>query len=379
MSVDEDYFIPVRGGDTGTKIESLAGGQNTSAIEDVEYIQKKLFAALKIPKAYLGYDEDIGAKATLAQEDIRFSRTITRIQKTVLAELNKLAMIHLYAHGFADEDLLDFELQLSNPSAIAQQQKLELINTKFSIAGSAPEGVVSRSWILKNVMGFTRDEIDEISRQKMAEKIQDLELEAAQAPEADGGDGGGDAGGDDAGGGDDEGGGLFDIDYVSGGLLDGNPITASEMYREADEDSEDEDLDEIDLDGLEDLSIKKSNKSRNVFGGELKKNKTQRQKHHIPDFASMVGVGRNTRTQDSMNRPYDEDFVLGRPFKEAKLSDFLIPEPTEYLSIEKPRMSHDFKATLEKFGSKSGFSRVLNEGESDIDSNFKLDLDDEEE
>ena len=68
-SVDEDYFIPVRGGESGTRIETLAGGTNTTAIEDVEYIQKKLFSALKIPKAYLGYDEDIGAKATLAQED----------------------------------------------------------------------------------------------------------------------------------------------------------------------------------------------------------------------------------------------------------------------------------------------------------------------
>ncbi len=100
LSVDEDYFIPVRGGDSGTKIDTLAGGQNTTAIEDVEYIQKKLFSALKVPKAYLGYDEMLSSKATLAQEDIRFSRTITRIQKTVVAELNKLAMVHLYAHGF---------------------------------------------------------------------------------------------------------------------------------------------------------------------------------------------------------------------------------------------------------------------------------------
>ena len=83
LSVDEDYFLPVRGGDSGTKIDTLAGGQNTAAIEDVEYIQKKLFAALKIPRAYLGYDEDVGAKATLAQEDIRFSRTIQRIQKRI--------------------------------------------------------------------------------------------------------------------------------------------------------------------------------------------------------------------------------------------------------------------------------------------------------
>ena len=151
MAVDEDYFIPVRGGDSGTRIDSLAGGQNTSAIEDVEYIQKKLFAALKIPKAYLGYDEDIGSKATLAQEDIRFSRSISRIQKTIIAELNKLAMIHLYAHGFDGEDLLDFSLALSNPSSLAQQQKLSLIEQKFSIAGSAPEGMVSKTWIYQNI------------------------------------------------------------------------------------------------------------------------------------------------------------------------------------------------------------------------------------
>ena len=84
LSVDEDYFLPVRGGDTGTRIDTLAGGSNTTAIEDVEYIQKKLFAALKIPKAYLGYDEGLGAKATLSQEDIRFSRSINKIQRVLL-------------------------------------------------------------------------------------------------------------------------------------------------------------------------------------------------------------------------------------------------------------------------------------------------------
>ena len=86
LSVDEDYYLPVRGTESGTRIDTLAGGANATAIEDVEYIQKKLFAALKIPKAYLGYDEGLGAKATLSQEDIRFSRTIARIQRTVVAE-----------------------------------------------------------------------------------------------------------------------------------------------------------------------------------------------------------------------------------------------------------------------------------------------------
>ena len=139
----------------------MTGGNNTAAVEDVQYIQKKLFAALKIPKAYLGYDEGLGAKATLSQEDIRFSRSINRIQRTIISELNKIAIIHLHAHGFDGPDLLDFELKLTNPSTIAQQQKLELYNTKFTIAQSAVgvEGLVDKRWIRKNIFMMSDDEI----------------------------------------------------------------------------------------------------------------------------------------------------------------------------------------------------------------------------
>ncbi len=370
MSVDEDYFIPVRGGDSGTRIDTLAGGQNTSAIEDVEYIQKKLFASLKIPKAYLGYDEDIGSKATLAQEDIRFSRTITRIQKTILSELNKMAMIHLYAHGFTDEDLLEFDLQLSNPSSIAQQQKLELINSKFSIAAAAPEGLVSKTWILKNVMGFTRDEINQLSEDMMTEKITALELEAAKAPAGEGEAGGGEEAEDEAGGG------LFSGDRISGQILDGNKANNGlQYYQEADE--TDEELDEIDIDNISFTGIPKSKSPKNVFGQKLKKNPTQRQKHHIPDFASMTSVGKNTRTQDSSNRPYDEDFILGKSFSEAKLTDFLLPERDEYLSIESPRLDMRMKKLLDQFGSKFGFNNnMLTEG--NIEEEFELDFEEED-
>ena len=238
LSVDEDYFLPVRGGDTGTRIDSLAGGSNTNDIEDVQYIQKKLFAALKIPKAYLGYDEDIGSKSTLAQEDIRFSRTIQRIQKTLISELNKLAMIHLYCHGYTGEDLLDFNLYLSNPSSIAQQQKLELIRTKFEISAQAPEGIVDREWIRKHVLDLTDDDIERIVEGRNKDKIEDMRVENVQLPEnrnsqdefaADGGgmEGGGDQGtpagglfGDMGGGGSDaEGGGLFAGHDIEGNVI----------------------------------------------------------------------------------------------------------------------------------------------------------------
>jgi hypothetical protein len=182
LSVDEDYFLPVRGQQDGTAIDTLAGGQNTTAIEDVEYIQKKLFAALKVPKAYLGYDEALSSKATLAQEDIRFSRTINKVQRVMISELNKIAAVHLYSCGFDGEDLIDFTLKLSNPSTIAQQQKLELFRTKFEIAGNSPEGMLSRDYLRKRVLGLTNEEIDMIEKQKEEDKLRDLEVEAITLP-----------------------------------------------------------------------------------------------------------------------------------------------------------------------------------------------------
>jgi hypothetical protein len=186
LSVDEDYYLPVRGGETGTKIDTLPGGQNATAVEDVEYIQKKLFSALKIPKAYLGYDEGLGAKATLSQEDIRFSRSIHRIQRTVISELNKIGIIHLFSNGFEGEDLLDFDIKLSNPSTIAQQQKLELFRTRFEIAGTVPEGMVDKEWIRKNILGLTDMESEKIIEGVYEDKIFDLKIESATLKPEDG-------------------------------------------------------------------------------------------------------------------------------------------------------------------------------------------------
>ena len=188
LSVDEDYFIPVRGSESGTDITTLAGGTVAGETNDVEYIQKKLFAALKIPKAYLGYDEGLGAKATLSQEDIRFSRTIAKVQRTILAELNKIAIIHLYCNGFSDNDLLDFKLKLSNPSTIAQQQKLELFRSRFEAAGTALQtpGLVDKTWVQKNIIRLTEDEIETIRKGQKKDKILELEIESSQITSAEG-------------------------------------------------------------------------------------------------------------------------------------------------------------------------------------------------
>ena len=287
LSVDEDYFLPVRGGESGTRIDTLAGGSNTTAIEDVEYIQKKLFAALKIPKAYLGYDEDIGAKATLAQEDIRFSRTIQRIQKTIIAELNKVAMIHLYTHGYTEENLLDFELRLSNPSSIAQQQKLELTRTKFEIASQAPEGIVDREWIRKHILDLNDDEIKRIESGKEKDKLRDMELEQVRLPtdnqflfgdeQSEDGDDMGMGGGESVGGDDmvsgldsDEGGGLeglFAGEMKSGKLMSEDELAEYDSLLEEDDEVSEEAKNEIGKGANVSNKASKKGKKRGKYSG----------------------------------------------------------------------------------------------------------------
>lgn len=184
LSMLEDFYIPVRGAQTGTKIETLAGATNATATEDVEYLQKKLFSAIQVPKAYLNYVENMGAKASLSQLDIRFSRTISVLQRIVIAELNKLAMIHLYAKGFDGEDLINFELKLSNPSTVALQQKLEVMSTKIDIAAKAKEsGLVDQEWVQKKILELTQEEVARIEIGKRKDKIRDVELEAVAVAE----------------------------------------------------------------------------------------------------------------------------------------------------------------------------------------------------
>ena len=170
QNLTEDFYLPVRGGDSGTGIESLSGLEY-NAIEDIEYLRNRLMAGLKIPKAFLGYEEQVGSKATLASEDVRFARTIEKIQKIVSAELFNIALIHLYAQGFRGNDLVDFELSLTSPSIIYEQEKIELWNSKISLARDAIEiHMLSEDWVYEQIFNMTQDEINE-QREKIVEDI----------------------------------------------------------------------------------------------------------------------------------------------------------------------------------------------------------------
>ena len=158
QNLTEDFFLPVRGGDSGTEIDTL-GGLTYTAIEDIDYLKNKLFAALKIPKAYLGYDENVNGKATLAAEDVRFARTIERIQRTLVSELTKLAVVHLAAQGIEGTEMVDFELNLVNPSTIYEQEKVNLWSEKVRLVSDITQlNMISKEWAYENIFNMSKDE-----------------------------------------------------------------------------------------------------------------------------------------------------------------------------------------------------------------------------
>jgi hypothetical protein len=172
----EDYYLPVRGGQSSTSIDTLPG-MTFTGIEDIEYVKNKMMAALKIPKPFLGYSEAVEGKTTLASMDIRFARTIERLQKIVCSELTKIAIVHLYAQGFEGEDLIGFELELTAPSIIYDQQKVALMTEKMTLATSMKDSkLLSDKYVYEFIFNMSEDEW----LQQRTDIVEDLKLRFRQ-------------------------------------------------------------------------------------------------------------------------------------------------------------------------------------------------------
>ena len=183
MAVDQDYFIPVRDPAAPDPITTLPGATNLSEIADIEYIQKKLLTALRVPKAFLGFEEVVGDGKNLSLQDIRFARTINRIQKSMLQELNKIAIVHLFLLGFEDE-LSNFTLGLSNPSTQADLLKIDVWKEKVllykDLVADPGNGIqaTSSTWAKKHIFGWSDEEIRLDLQQQRIERAVGEELKA---------------------------------------------------------------------------------------------------------------------------------------------------------------------------------------------------------
>jgi hypothetical protein len=170
MTVNEDFYIPVRGGNTSTKIDTLPGLEY-NAIDDVVYLRDKMLSAMKVPKAFLGYEADVEGKSTLAQQDIRFARTIERIQRIIVSELTKIALVHLYAQGYTDENLTNFELELTTPSIVYDQERVALMKEKVDLAKNIMDASLFPSdYIYDYLFHMSEDKYDELRDQVVEDK-----------------------------------------------------------------------------------------------------------------------------------------------------------------------------------------------------------------
>ena len=233
MAQDQDYFIPVRDQSAPSPIETLPGATNLSEIADIEFLQKKLFTALRVPKPFLGFEEANGEGKNLALQDIRFTRTINRIQQAMIQELNKIAIIHLHVLGLEDE-LDNFTITLNNPSTQADMLRTEQLSQKIQVYRDTVSdsgngfGAMSMTRAKREILGMSEEEIRLDLEQQRLEKAAAAEMEQTAnvikktgvfdrvdslygefggSESTEGGETGGDTGGDDFGGGGSFGGG----------------------------------------------------------------------------------------------------------------------------------------------------------------------------
>ncbi len=167
MNMMDDYYMPVRGKNDATEVSTL-NSLSWNGIEDIEYLRKKMMSALRVPNAFLGYEQDIEGKATLAQESIKFANLVSQIQKVVANELTKIGIVHLFSQGIRDERLVDFSLGLTHPSHFVEQQKLDLLESKYNLARTASEeNIHSTKWMMRNLFNMDEEEIQRERRRKI--------------------------------------------------------------------------------------------------------------------------------------------------------------------------------------------------------------------
>mgnify|MGYP003143670657 CR=1 FL=1 len=313
LSIEEDYYIPVRGAASGTDISTVGGGKYTGDIDDVKYLRDKLFSALKIPMSYLshgdGAEED---KATLAQKDIRFARTIQRLQRSVVSELEKIAVVHLFTMGYRGSDLLSFKVTLNNPSKLAELQELEHWKARFEAADGASAGYFSRRWVSKNILDISEEEFARMQTEMYYDRKHDFALE--QVGEAAAAEGGGVAGGlgDDLGG---EGAGMEGLEDVGG---------EEDVGAEADIGADAEDAGPLlATPGADDAAEAPAKRDVDEYGRSYSENKGKRYYHEATDgrTGKALGIkgqaGISTRSNFPGKRDLDQLTKISYRFSEG--------------------------------------------------------------
>lgn len=167
-SNDEDFFMPVRDGKEATRVDTLTGPVYDQ-IEDVKFFENKLFAALKVPKPFLTYEEST-AKTNLSAEDSRFARTVLRIQREYKNGYKKICNVHLAAKGIHPSSA-KFDLAMTIPSAIFELAQMEIKNAQLELANNFG-AFAPKEWVMTHILKLTDDQINEMERMRLSSEQQ---------------------------------------------------------------------------------------------------------------------------------------------------------------------------------------------------------------
>lgn len=162
LDMNANLFIPMQKS-SASKVEQLAGVTDIGSIEDVSFLNNRLFSALKIPKSFLGYEGDVSSKGMLSQQNVTFSKAIQNIQEDFLESIKDMCLIHLAIRGISDlKQLKSFDLVMTRPSYVEEKARIEVDSTLLQLASSYQQFGVNRAWIAKNVLRRTDSEIKEM-------------------------------------------------------------------------------------------------------------------------------------------------------------------------------------------------------------------------
>lgn len=181
MSMDEDFFVPTKNG-RGTKIDTLPGATNLGEIEDVKYYRDKLLAGLKIPKDYIvEKDASPERKANLSQLDVKFARTIQRVQIDVETGLENMAKRHLQLRGYPASMIKNLKIRLPEPSDMSEKRKLDVNEQKTRVV-QAVQGLnlFSKEALYKEFYDMTPQEVKRMKSQIEQEQQQDQQAQGDQ-------------------------------------------------------------------------------------------------------------------------------------------------------------------------------------------------------
>lgn len=186
MSMLEDFWLPRREGGKGTEISTLPGGQNLGELEDVKYFEKKLYKSLNVPISRLEPNQgfSIGRVAEVTRDELKFSKFVSRLRNKFSEVFDRALRVQCVLKGICtDEEWDDFKeyiyYDFIQDNNFTELKEAELMKERLGLLMQVDPYTgryYSQTWIQRNVLRMTDDEIKQMQDEIDEEKAMGLGL-----------------------------------------------------------------------------------------------------------------------------------------------------------------------------------------------------------